>query len=79
MLFFVHLLLYLEVLLLCPTSLPTILPVADQEMETIGVNLHTWLEAYTKIAVVHFVMVDVGMEKVKVAGDSEKKVVMIGR
>ena len=76
--FFVHLFFYLQVLLFCPTALPAVLPVADQEVEAIGIDLHTWLKAYTKVAVIHLVLFDIGVKKVEVAGDGEEKVVMVG-
>src|SRR5699024_7625924 len=59
LLFLIHLFFNLEIFFLRPASLPTILPVTDQEVEAIGVNLHAWLEAYAKIAVVHLVLVNV--------------------
>lgn len=78
MFFFIHLFFYLQVFLFCPTTLPAVLPVTDQEVEAIGIDLHTWLKAYTKVAVIHLVLFDIGVKKVEVAGDGEEKVVMVG-
>lgn len=76
-LFLIHLFLFLQILLLRPASLPAILPVTDKEIETIRLDLHAWLEAYAQIAVVHLVLFDIGVKKVEVAGNGEKKVVMV--
>lgn len=60
-LFLVHLFLGLNILLLRPASLPAVLPVADQKIEAICLNLHARLKAYTEIAVIHFILINVGM------------------
>ena len=78
-LFLIHLFLFLQILLLRPASLPAILPVADKELETEGIDSHTRLEADAQIAVVHLVLVHIGMEEIEMAGDGEQKVVVVGR
>lgn len=67
----------LKPLLFCPASLPAVLPVTNQELETEPVYLHARLETDTQIAVVHLVLVHVGMEEVQVTGDSKEKIVVI--
>lgn len=66
-------------LLLRPAALPTILPVADKEVEAERINLHAWLEANAEIAIVHLVVVDIGMKETQVAGDGKQKVVVVRR
>lgn len=65
--------------LLCPTSLPTVLPVTDKEIETVSVYLQAGLETDAQVAVIHFVFVDVRMEEAEMACDCEKKVVVVWR
>lgn len=66
-------------LLLSPASLPAILPVTDKELETEAIDLHARLEANAKIAIVHLVLIHVGMEKVQVTGNSKEKIIIIRR
>lgn len=61
---FIHFLLDLKIFFLCPAALPAVLPVADQEVEAECINLHARLEANAKVAVVHFVLVDIGVQEV---------------
>lgn len=61
---FIHFLLNLKIFFLCPAALPAVLPVADQEVEAECINLHARLEANAKVAVVHFVLVDIGVQEV---------------
>lgn len=75
----VHLFLDLEVLLLCPAALPAVLPVADEEIEAECVDLHAWLEADAKIAIVHLVLVNIGMQEVEMTGDGEEEVIIVWR
>lgn len=46
-----------------PTPLPAVAPVADEEVEAEGVDSEAGLEADDEVVVVHFVLVDVGMEE----------------
>lgn len=78
-LFLIHLFFFLQILLLRPASLPAVLPVTDQKVEAICLDLHAWLEAYAQIAVVHLVLFDIRVKKVEMAGDGEKKIVMVRR
>lgn len=76
---FIQFLLNLKVFFLCPAALPAVLPVADQEVEAECINFHARLEANAKVAVVHFVLVDIGVQEVEVASDGKKKVIVIRR
>lgn len=40
--------------------LPAIPPIADEELEAEGVNLHARLEADTKVSIIHLVLLGVG-------------------
>ena len=60
-------------------TLPTILPITDKEVEAESIDLHTRLETNAKIAIVHLVLVDIGVKEVQVAGDGEQKVVIVRR
>ena len=73
----IHLPFNLEVLFLCPAALPAVFPVTDQKLETEGVYLHAGLEANTKIAVIHLILIDIRMEEVEMAGDGEEEIVVI--
>lgn len=75
----IHFLLLLGKLLFSPAALPAVLPVADKELETEGIDSHTRLEADAQIAIVHLVLVHIGMEEIEMAGDGEQKVVVVGR
>jgi hypothetical protein len=57
-------------------TLPTISPVADKELETEGVDLHTWLETNAQISEVHLVLFGVGEKEGEVASNSEEKVIV---
>lgn len=52
-------------------AFPTISPIADQEFEAKGVDLHTRLETNTQVSEIHFVLLRVGEEKREVAGYGE--------
>lgn len=74
-LFGLHLL--LEPLLLGPASLPAVLPIADEELEAEAVDFHARLEADAEIAVVHFVLIYIRVEKVQMACDREEEIVIV--
>lgn len=59
--------------------LPALSPIADKKFEAKRINFHARLEANTQVSVVHLVLVRVGKEKGKVAGNGEKKIVIEGR
>ncbi len=67
---------FLQGLFLRPTSLPTISPVADQELEAETVDSQTRLEADAEVGVIHFVFLHVGVQQAQVAGDGEEQVVI---
>jgi hypothetical protein len=57
-------------------ALPTISPVADKELETECVDLHTWLETNAQISEVHLVLFGVGKKQGKMASNREEKVII---
>lgn len=60
-------------------TLPTISPVADEELEAEGINLHARLEANAQVSIIHLVLLGVRKEKREVAGNGEEEVVVEGR
>ena len=66
-------------MLLRPTTLPAVLPITDKKLKTKRINLHARLETDTKIAVIHLVLVDVGMEEIQMTRNREKKVIVVRR
>lgn len=53
--------LFLQSLFLGPAPLPTISPVADQELEAKAVDSETGLEADAEVGIVHFILAHVGV------------------
>ena len=66
----------LDVLALVLASSPTVPPVANQKLETEGVDLHARLETDTEIPKIHLVLVGMCEKETEMAGDGEKKVVI---
>lgn len=65
-----------QILLLGPAALPAAAPVANKELEAVGVDANARLETYAKIAVAHFVLVMVVMEKAEMTCYGEEEVVV---
>lgn len=68
--------LLVKVFFLGPTTLPTILPITDQEGETVVVDFHAWLEANAQITIIHAIDILVRKQQAQVAGDGKKKVII---
>lgn len=68
----------LDVLGLILAPLPTFPPVADQELEEEGINLHAGLKADAQISKVHLVLIRVSQEKTEMACNGKEKVVVEG-
>jgi hypothetical protein len=77
--FLIHFSFSLKIFFFCPTPLPTIFPVTNQEMEAKRVDFHARLETDAKVAVIHLILVNIGMKKVEVAGYGEEKVIIVRR
>ena len=65
-----------QVFFLGPAALPAFTPVADEEVEAERVDLHAGLEADAEVAIVHFILVDVGVQQAQVTGDGEEEIVV---
>jgi hypothetical protein len=48
-------------------------------MEAKGIDFHARLETDAEVAIIHLILVNIGMEKVEVAGYGEKEVIIIRR
>ena len=69
----------LKVFRLCPTTLPAVAPVFDQEKEDVMINLETVADTDIEIAERHFVDFGVRMKEAEVASDREEEIVVVGR
>lgn len=67
---------FFKVLLLGPATLPAILPILDEELKAETIDAKTWLEAYTQIAVIHFVLVRERMEKAQMTCNGEEQIIV---
>lgn len=71
--------LFFEVFLFRPATLPAILPVHNQKLETKSIDLQTRLEANAQIAIIHLVLVSIAVEEAEMARDGKQKVIVEGR
>ena len=62
----------LKSLFLGPAPLPTVSPVADQELKAETVNPETRLKADAEVGVVHFILIHVSMKQAQMAGDGKE-------
>lgn len=65
-----------EIFLFSPAALPAAAPVANEELEAVGIDANARLETYAKIAVAHFVLRMMVMKKAEMAGYGEEEVVI---
>ena len=77
--FLEELVLRLAVLSFSLATLPAISPIANEELEAVGINFHARLEADAKISEIHLVLLRVRQEEGEVACDGEEEVVLEGR
>jgi hypothetical protein len=56
--------------------LPTVLPVTDQKVKAVRIDSHARLETDAQIAIVHLILLHVGMEQAKVARNGEEEVIV---
>lgn len=66
-------------LLFGPAALPAVPPVANEELKAERIDFEAGLEADAEVAVVHFVLVYVGVQETEMACDGKKQIIVPGR